>query len=183
MKNNKFKTLYIISFCLTLAANLLFAAPQVAPSSYNFDKVEVDDSVQKTFSIKADQDLTVTKISISGDVSNKFQIVSPPTLPLSLDKDQTQNVIIRFNPNTRGSFTAKLSVESSSGNREADLSGTGISAEAEIKRGNALLVSDGQRESLGSSTVGDESGPVAFTIKNIGNKLLSITLNRQKWTA
>lgn len=175
MKNNKFKTLYIISFCLTLAANLLFAAPQVTPSSHNFDRVDVGGSATQAFSINADQDLTVSDISIIGDVNNQFQIVSPPTLPLSLDEDETKNVIIKFNPNSRGSVTAKLFVGSSSGNREADLSGTGISAQTEIKRNNVVLSSNGGRESLGSSTVGDESGPVTFTITNIGNKPLSIS--------
>src|SRR6185436_4558653 len=57
-----------------------------APTSYDFNAVDIAQSAQNVFTLTntGDSTLTVSAISISGPNATEFTLVSPPTTPLSL---------------------------------------------------------------------------------------------------
>jgi hypothetical protein len=139
----------------------------VSPNSWDYGDVMLGDSPDQTFTVSnlGNVAFSITEISISGD--SDFSIQSEET-SFTLDPGQTQDILVRFAPESMGEKTGTLCIANSVDVQtplEIMLQGNGIMPDIVVEPASW----DG-----GDVLVGEYSDQ-AFTVSNPGNSLLDVT--------
>jgi hypothetical protein len=155
------------------------AAPRltVAPSSLAFGSQEINTgpSAGQAAEFTSSGQITVNVdeggVSLDGANSDQFQIVSEDCDDATLDPDESCTVDVAFNPTSTGAKSATLVVDSDSsgGQTEVDLSGTGTS--------NPGKSVDPTSHDFGGVPVGEGQtlgGPQTFTVESSGTTTLAV---------
>jgi iron transport multicopper oxidase len=131
----------------------------------SFPDTTVGETSQRTATLTAHRDLTLTSVSSS---SPRFELGTPsPPLGTQLHDGDKVDVPVTFAPVGGGPVAASLQAESSGGAASVALSGTGLSVDAELSASPPIV-------SFGGTAVGGGplTGSVTFT--NLGSKPLTV---------
>lgn len=148
---------------------LAFGSPVTQPltgSALSFGRTTIGTSPapQKTMTLTANRDLTITSLTSSNDQFTPGT-ASPP-LPATLSAGQSITVPVTFSPNRTGPVAGQLTAGTDQGNEAFSLAGTGQAGPGQLAGSPAIL-------SLGGIAVGQElSGTVSFS--NVGGQPLTI---------
>ncbi len=115
-----------------------------------------------------------TPISIGGANADQFSIQAQPTSPVAASGSTT--FTIRFTPTSTGAKTATISIANNDSNEnpyDLTISGTGTSAEMDLKQG-VTAIADGGSHGFNSQVLGSNTD-VVFTIENSGSSNLTLT--------
>jgi hypothetical protein len=137
------------------------------PTSLAFGNVVLNQSSAATvdFTNTGNQNVTITAASITGP---GFSIVSPPSFPVTLAPNATQQFIVKFAPTTAGAVSGTLTVTSNATNSPSivALSGAGVAV-------SMTLTASPVSVSFGSLTV-KQSATLTVTITNTGSSAVTI---------
>jgi hypothetical protein len=145
-----------------------YGAPVQSPlagGSLGFPNTTVSQSSTQTDVITANVALSVNTLSVSGPFG--LGATSPAPLPISLTPGQTFSVPVTFTPTKTGIAAGVLTVNTSAGTYQVGLSGTGLSATAQLTAAPPTI--SYPATATGSTTTED----AVFT--NEGSQSLTIT--------
>jgi hypothetical protein len=139
--------------------------PVLSGSATAFGTTTVGESTEKTVTLTATEDLTLSSLESS---STQFTIGTPSIpLPATLSTGQTIEVPITFSPTATGPLAATLTAKTSSGKTATfALSGSGQAASAKLEVTPPLVT-------FGGTTVGGHLSAGA-TFRNVGGTPLTI---------
>ena len=92
-----------------------------AANNTDFGTVGTNNAVTKTFAIQntGTGTLTISGINITGANASLFTLVTPPTFPLTLAGNASQNITVQFLPVASGTFAAQLNVNNDDADESA----------------------------------------------------------------
>ncbi len=145
-----------------------FGSPVAQPlsgSPTEFPTTTLGKSSQKTVTLTANENLTVT--GLSSDSSQFTAGASSPGLPATLTAGQTISIPVTFIPTKTGPVSASLSATTGSGTTKFSLSGTGQAKGPELQVAPTFL-------SFQGVVVGGQHSE-SVTLTNVGSAPLTIT--------
>lgn len=154
----------------------------------NFGSADITTgTVEKTFTITntGNVSLTITAASISFSGSTAFTVTTAPATSVAVNGTTTFKVT--FNPATVGTHTAIISIPNNDSNKTPytfTITGTGTTIAPEINiQGNSANINSGTTATATTNNTNFGSQDIAagavtrdFTIQNIGNSSLAITV-------
>ncbi len=140
-------------------------APTVTGPATVFGNTELGDTAQRTVTLHAERDLTITGMSSS---SPRFGAgAATPAAGTPLSAGDEVSVPVSFTPQQSGPAAASLLVETSAGPASFSLTGMGLSPEAELHASPPIV-------SFGGSVVGRGTLSSSVTLSNFGAQPLRI---------
>jgi hypothetical protein len=144
-------------------------------STYNFDKVNINESKDMTMTIQntGDQPLTVNSMLMDADYdpTGAFKFKSGGTTPFTIQPNSSKDVVLTFNPKATGDFTGIITIESNSTSDATaliSLEGKGIAGAGPAIASNKASLDFGT-VSVGNTIIAD------VTISNSGTQDLNIS--------
>jgi hypothetical protein len=101
---------------------------ELTPTGYDFGQVVVGNTSEPqtfTMSNTGSGEVTISSVALSGTNASEFILDDPNVYPLTLNEGESSQVEVSFAPLSTGVFTASLTVETSLGIYESNLSGEG----------------------------------------------------------
>lgn len=152
--------------------------PQIALSAtaIDFEEVIVGTTATKTFDISntGDEDLVITELYVDRDFDPEqvFNIVNPPTLPLTIKPNQKYTVTVSFTPKEEAvSYTTSVVIKSNAKNSPDEL----VSLDGIGVAGNVPLISSSKTEVDFGTAVTQNSKVADVDITNTGLADLEIS--------
>jgi len=104
----------------------------ISQANLNFGNLIIGNSKDLSFIIgnNGNESLTINQFNIQGTDSSHFSLISPPSIPFTINPDESQGITVRFQPTTEGVKNANIHIESNDPDEnpldQPNLTGRGI---------------------------------------------------------
>jgi uncharacterized protein YjdB len=150
-----------------ISGNGVASGVMVHPNTLLFSNVRAGQTLDQDFTItnSGSVDLTVNSVSMKSGSSADFSLASPRQTPFTLAAGDAQAITVRYAPLTAGMDTGTVSLDTSAGAGQVDLTGSAIAPKISV----TPPVHD-----FGSVKAGLQA-TVEITIANIGSDTLNVS--------